>query len=215
LTLIPLSFQQVLSHDALVAGMLVAPQSLGTMLALPYAGKLTDRIGARPVVLAGIVVSALGAVTYTQVSARPPDLVLAASLLLWGMGIAAVAVPVAAASHHGRPPSAIPSATSAVTTVQTVGASVGAAVVAAILQNRSVHHTGVPAVAFADTFWWVLGLTALAAIPALPPITMRDAAASATTATWTLIFHISVVTVATSRVSRTAVRRARRAPPAR
>ena len=51
--------------------------------------------------------------------------------------------------------------------VQTVGASVGAAVLAAILQSRTTHHSGALAPAFADTFWWVLGFTALAVIPAL------------------------------------------------
>jgi hypothetical protein len=61
----------------------------------------------------------------------------------------------------------IPSATSAITMIQTVGASVGAATLAAILQSRTAHHAGTPAAAFADTFWWVLGVTALALVPAL------------------------------------------------
>ena len=61
----------------------------------------------------------------------------------------------------------IPSATSAITMVQTVGASVGAAVLAAILQNRTAHQQGALAAAFADTFWWILGFTALTLIPAL------------------------------------------------
>jgi EmrB/QacA subfamily drug resistance transporter len=167
LILIPLYYQQVRGHDALTAGLLLAPQSLGTMLALPYVGRLTDRVGARPVVLAGIAASTLGAIAYTQVTANPNDLLLAASLLVWGMGIAAVAVPVSAAAYQGLPPAAIPSATSAITMVQTIGASVGAAVLTAILQNRATQHPGALAAAFADTFWWVLAGTALAMIPAL------------------------------------------------
>ncbi|MFI9597477.1 MDR family MFS transporter [Nonomuraea sp. NPDC052265] len=167
LILIPLYYQQVRGHNALTAGMLLVPQSLGTMLALPYVGKLTDRIGARPVVLTGIAVTTLGALAYTQVTAHTPDLVLAASLLVWGIGIAAVAVPVSAAAYQGLPPTAIPGATSAITTIQTIGASVGATVLAAILQNRTAHHPGALGAAFADTFWWVLGATALALIPAL------------------------------------------------
>jgi MFS family permease len=147
--------------------MLMAPQSLGTMLALPYVGRLTDRIGARPVVLTGIAVTTLGAVAYTQVTSHTHVLVLAASLLVWGIGIAAVVVPVSAAAYQGLPPTTIPNATSAITMIQTVGASVGAAVLAAILQNRTANHPGALAAAFADTFWWVLGFTALTMIPAL------------------------------------------------
>jgi len=174
LMLIPLYYQQVRGHDALTAGLLMAPQSLGTMLALPYAGRLTDRIGARPVVLTGIAATTLGALAYTQVTAHTNALFLAASLLVWGIGIAAVAVPVAAAAYQGLQPAMIPSATSALTMIQTIGASVGAAVLAAILQS----HTGPLDAAFADTFWWVLGFTALALIPALllpmrPPPTVH------------------------------------------
>jgi EmrB/QacA subfamily drug resistance transporter len=161
--LIPLYHQQVRGHDALTAGLLLAPQSLGTMLALPYAGRLTDRIGARPVVLTGIAATTLGAIGYTQVTAHTNELLLAAALLVWGIGIAAVAVPVAAAAYQGLPPAMIPSATSAITMIQTIGASVGAAVLAAILQS----HTGALDAAFADTFRWVLGFTALALVPAL------------------------------------------------
>jgi EmrB/QacA subfamily drug resistance transporter len=179
LLLIPLYHQQVRGHNALTAGTLLVPQSVGTMLALPYVGKLTDRIGARPVVLTGIAVTTVGALAYTQVTEHTHDLVLAASLLIWGIGIAAVAVPVSAAAYQGLPPAMIPGATSALTMIQTVGASVGAAVLAAILQSRTAHHPGALAAAFADTFWWVLGFTALALIPALllpmRPARNRDA----------------------------------------
>jgi len=167
LILIPLYYQQVRGHNALTAGLLLAPQSLGTLIALPFVGRLTDRIGARPVVLTGIAVTTLGASAYTQVTAHTPDLVLAASLLVWGIGIAAVAVPVSAAAYQGLPSTSIPGATSALTMVQTIGASVGAAVLAAILQDRTAHHPGALTAAFADTFWWVLGFAALALIPAL------------------------------------------------
>jgi EmrB/QacA subfamily drug resistance transporter len=165
--LLALYLQQVRGHNALAAGLLMAPQSLGTMLALPYAGKLTDRIGARPVVLTGIALTTLAAIAYTQLAAGVNGLVLAASMLVWGMGVAAVAVPVAAAAYDGLPPAAIPGATSAITMVQTVGASVGAAVLSAILQYRTAHHPDALATAFAGTFWWVLAFAALALVPAL------------------------------------------------
>lgn len=117
--------------------------------------------------LAGIAISTLSALAYTQVGMHTDDLILGVSLLAWGMGVAAVAVPVSAAAYEGLAPTAIPSATSTITTVQTVGASVGAAVLATILQGRTAHHHGTPAAAFADTFWWVLAFTLLTLIPAM------------------------------------------------
>jgi predicted cobalt transporter CbtA len=90
---------------------------------------------------------------------------LGVALLVWGAGVAAVAVPVSAAAYEGLAPAEIPGATSTITTVQTVGASAGAAVLAAILAARLAHHGA--AGAFAGTFWWVLGFTALTVVPAL------------------------------------------------
>jgi EmrB/QacA subfamily drug resistance transporter len=163
--LMPLYYQQVRGYGALNAGLLLAPQSLGTMLALPYVGRLTDRIGARPVVLAGIAVTTLGTLAFTQVGPRTSGVALGVALLIWGTGVAAVAVPVSAAAYEGLAPAEIPGATSAITTVQTVGASVGAAVLAAILAARLAHQGA--AAAFAGTFWWVLGFTALTLVPAV------------------------------------------------
>lgn len=165
--LMPLYFQQVRGHGALTAGLLLAPQSLGTMLALPVSGRLTDRIGARPVVLAYIAVTTLGTLAFTQVGPHTGGFLLGAVLLVWGMGVAAVAVPVSAAAYEGLAPAQIPGATSAITTVQTVGASVGAAVLTAILQHHLAHHRDAPSAAFAAAFWWVLAFTALTLLPAL------------------------------------------------
>lgn len=164
--LMPLYFQQVRGYTALEAGLLLAPQSLGTLLALPFVGRLTDRIGARPVVLGGVGITVIATVAFTFIAADISFVVLAISLFVWGAGVAAVAVPVSAAAYQGLDPAAIPAATSLITTVQTIGASAGAAVLTNILQSRQTHHLADPSAAFADTFRWTLAFTALTLLPA-------------------------------------------------
>src|SRR6185369_16590026 len=58
LFLLPLYYQQVRGASALAAGLLLAPQGIGALLPRTLAGKLTDRIGPRPVVLAGMAIAA-------------------------------------------------------------------------------------------------------------------------------------------------------------
>jgi EmrB/QacA subfamily drug resistance transporter len=167
LILLPLYYQQVAGRSALQAGLLLAPQALGTSLGLLAVGKLTDRLGARPIVLCGLLIGVAGTLAYTQVRADTNEVLLAVSLLVWGLGIAAATVPVMAAAYHGMPAPAIPRATSAITTVQTVGASFGAAVLVIVLQYQLGRHGSDPARAYGATFWWTLGFTALAFIPAV------------------------------------------------
>jgi MFS family permease len=49
--LLPLYFQQARHDTALVAGLLMVPQGVGSLLPRTLAGKLTDKIGPRLVVL--------------------------------------------------------------------------------------------------------------------------------------------------------------------
>jgi EmrB/QacA subfamily drug resistance transporter len=169
--LLPLYYQQARGQSALEAGLLLAPQGLGVMLALPIVGRLTDRIGPRPIVLAGMALATLGTLPYTQVGPHTSELALGASLMLRGVGIGAVFVPTLTASYDGLRTEAMPRATSAAQILQQVGASFGTATLAVILQHQAASHAGGGtaglATAFGHTFWWAVGFTALALIPAL------------------------------------------------
>ena len=58
LLLLPLYYQQVRGASALTAGLLLVPQGVGTLLPRTMAGRLTDQIGPRPVILTGMALAA-------------------------------------------------------------------------------------------------------------------------------------------------------------
>ncbi|MFS8478182.1 MAG: DHA2 family efflux MFS transporter permease subunit [Micromonosporaceae bacterium] len=167
LLLLPLYYQRARGLDPLTTGLALAPQGIGTALALAVVGPLTDRIGARPLVAIGALATAAGTLAYAQLPSHPDDAVLAMSLLLRGAGLGAVGVPAMAAAYHRLPRAAIPRATSATNVVQRLGASLGTAVVAVILQRQIEDRAaagGSPDVlthAFASTFWWTIGFAVL------------------------------------------------------
>ena len=167
--LLPLYYQQARGQSALDAGLLLAPQGLGMMIALPFVGRLTDRIAPRPVVLVGMALATLGTIPYAQVGADTSEVALGTWLVVRGAGLGAIFVPAMAASYYGLRIDEFPRATSAVRSFQQVGASFGTAVLAVILQHQSSGATsaGALADAFGHTFWWAVGFTALACIPAL------------------------------------------------
>jgi MFS family permease len=169
--LLPLYYQQARGQSALDAGLLLAPQGIGMMVALPIVGTLVDRISPRPIVLAGMALATLGTIPYAQVGSATSELALGAALVIRGAGLGAVFVPAMTVAYRGLRTEAIPRATSAVRIFQQVGASFGTAVLAVILQHQTAAFAAAGAAglatAFGHTFWWTVAFTAVAFVPAL------------------------------------------------
>ena len=163
--LLPLYYQQVRGQGVVAAGLLLAPQGLGSLLTRGPLGTLIDRIGPRPVILAGTALTALGTLAYTQAGPHTSELLLAVSLVVRGAGLSGATVAVMAAAYRDLAPGDIPHASSATRIVQQVGGSFGAAVLAVVLQRQLAGHS--TATAYDDAFWWSLACTALGVLPAL------------------------------------------------
>src|SRR6266545_5018152 len=189
LVLIPL-YYQVIRHDStLQTGLLLAPQGIGAALALSVAGPLTDRIGARVVATAGIVIAVLGTLAYTQVGSRTSYAYLAGALGVIGLGLGATVTPSMAAAFQTLSQAETPRGTSALNAIQRIAGAIGTAAFAILLQHSITaklpgHAGGVQAIsalsrhpgthtatalagAFGITFWAAVVLTAAALIPAL------------------------------------------------
>ncbi|HEY2935117.1 MAG TPA: DHA2 family efflux MFS transporter permease subunit [Gaiellaceae bacterium] len=187
--LLPLYFQIVRGRSPLETGLLLVPQGLGAAVAMPLAGSLTDRIGARRVVPTGVVVALAGVAAYARIGAHSPYWYLAAALFAVGVGLGSTITPSMAVAYQSLERRAVPQATSALNTVQRIAGSLGTALLAVALQRamRSElpgFHGGLaeatalaardparvtPALAhaFGTTFWVALALTAAALVPAL------------------------------------------------
>ncbi|WP_158892977.1 DHA2 family efflux MFS transporter permease subunit [Amycolatopsis anabasis] len=173
--LLPLYYQQIRHADALAAGLLLAPQALGTAVVLTFAGRLTDRFSPRAVILGGIGLSLAGTVAFTQLGSAPPAWLLTASLVLRGAGIGSIMGPNMGAVYASVDRADVPKASAALNVLNRVGGSLGTAVLAVILQNQLQHTPDAPA-AYGHTFWWALGLSAVTVLPALffPRRTEKD-----------------------------------------
>jgi EmrB/QacA subfamily drug resistance transporter len=165
---LPLYFQQVRGEDALHAGLLLAPQGLGFGAALVASSRLSDRIGPRPLILAGLAATAISTFALTRLAADTSYVYIGAATFLSGVGIGSALVPAMAGAYRDLHESAIARATSAIRIFQQLGGSFGIAVLAVVLQQEIDGHGGIAfAGAFAHAYWWALGFTALALLPTL------------------------------------------------
>src|SRR5262249_11914028 len=112
--LLPLYYEIVRGRTPLQTGLLLIPQGLGAALAMSFSGALTDRLGARPVVIGGILAALAGTAAYTQIAADTGYWYLAAALLLIGAGLGATITPSMAAAFASIDRTAIPGATAAI-----------------------------------------------------------------------------------------------------
>ena len=164
--LMPLYWQQVRGETALGAATLLIPQGVGTLLSRSLAGKVMDRVGARPVAVAAFAVTFAATVPFGFVTATTSDVTLMAVLFVRGLGLGAAMIALMGGAFVGLSRDEIPAASSISRVAQQVGGSVGTAVLVVILQ-RAVAGTPTRAdlaAGFGDAFWWAAGFTA-AAIP--------------------------------------------------
>ncbi|WP_254897043.1 DHA2 family efflux MFS transporter permease subunit [Amycolatopsis sp. Hca4] len=163
--LLPLYYEHVERASPLRAGLLLAPQALGSAAVMLASGRLLSRFGPRRLMLGGIALSLLGTIAFACVAAEPGGAVLTLSLLIRGVGLGAATAPGMTTLYGSLKKPDIPRAASAFNVVNRIGGSLGTALLAAIL-----HHelTAAPApTAFGTTFTWALALSALTLIPAL------------------------------------------------
>ena len=182
---LPLYYQVARGSSPLEAGLMMAPQGLGAALALPFSGRLTDRIGAGPVVLFGTVVMTMGTLPFAFVGTHTSDPLLVAALVVRGIGLGSTIQPAIAGALAVLSSAEVPRATAALNAIQRTGGALGAALLAVVLEHQlAMASSGSSAggsaaldsisgaansnvaTAFGNSFWWAVGLAVLAIVPA-------------------------------------------------
>ena len=169
--LLPLYYQQVRNESVLFAGLLLIPQGLGMLLTRGWLGGLTDRIGARFIVIISLVVTIVGTLPFAFAGSDTNQVLLAAALLIRGAGLGGLMIPIMASAYIGLNRDQVPHASISTRILQTIGGAFGSAILATIVAHQLSSHTvsGVNTVASAYNiaFWWSIGFTVIAIIPAL------------------------------------------------
>ncbi|OOM71305.1 multidrug export protein EmrB [Clostridium puniceum] len=171
LLLLPLYYQQVRGESVLFAGLLLIPQGIGMLLTRSKMGKLTDQIGARPIVLVSLVITSIGTLPFAFANSETNQVLLAVVLLIRGAGLGGVFIPIMVSAYMGLSNEQIPHASIATRILQTIGGAFGSAILATIVQHQiathSVSNMQNVTSAYNVAFWWIIGFTVIAIIPTL------------------------------------------------
>jgi len=129
--------QSVLGYSAIKAGLILAPMSLVGVVLAPIAGKLSDRIGGKYLLMAGLTLFAIGGGWLTvlaEVGTSWPTFIPA--VLVLGVGFGGIFAPMATETMRSVPPQLAGAAAGVNNTIRQVGSVVGSAAVGALLQYQ-------------------------------------------------------------------------------
>jgi EmrB/QacA subfamily drug resistance transporter len=135
---ISLYMQQVLGYDPLEAGVAYLPLAGGIIISAGLASQLVTRFGVKPVLVSGLLLTAVGLLWFSQISPDGSylgDILFPSLVSAFGLGFAFVPMTVAAVA--GVEPHEAGLASGLINTSQQVGGALGLAVLAAIANSRT------------------------------------------------------------------------------
>jgi EmrB/QacA subfamily drug resistance transporter len=134
---ITIYLQSVLGYSAIKAGLILAPMSLIALVLAPIAGRMSDKIGGKYILMTGLALYGLGAavlVVQSSVDSNWPEFLPAIAVM--GLGMGGIWAPMATEAMRGVPMALAGAAAGVNNTLRQVGSVVGSAAVGALLQNQ-------------------------------------------------------------------------------
>ena len=130
---VSLYVQQVLGYSAIEAGASFLPWTVLIILLAPLAGRLSDRIGARPLVVGGMIVLTGSLILFARMGVHETFWDLLPAMLLGGVGMSAAMAPTTAAAMQSVRADKAGVGSAVLNSMRQVGGSLGIAIMGAIV----------------------------------------------------------------------------------
>jgi EmrB/QacA subfamily drug resistance transporter len=167
--LVPLYYQRVRGQSVIDTGLLTGPQGIGALVAMPLAGRATERLGGGRVAIFGVSLLALSTIPLTFVGDSTSMLLISLVLVVRGVSIGFSFMPAMTAAFAAMRPDQLSDATPQLNVVMRLGGTIGTAVLAVVLERTGAHShdPAVLAGAYDNAYWWAFGIAVLSLIPCL------------------------------------------------
>ncbi len=142
LFIFPIYLQNLRGLSAFQTGLLFLPQAFASILAAVIGGRFVDRLGARLVVLPGLILLAFAAWQFTYFTLQTPYWWIQVLFLIRGLALGLIIQPLTVAALTDVQPRQFAQASSLNTVVRFISTSLGIAVLATLVQTQAkVHYT--------------------------------------------------------------------------
>ena len=168
--LLPLFFQNIKGFSVLIVGLILIPQGIGMLVARPLVGNLTDKLGARNVVMVSLALAVVGTIPFVFFNEATSIIVVGIVLFVRGMGIGGVTIPMMTDAYTGMVKQEIAQVSIGTRLIQSIGGAFGSATLATVVSLRvqgNVPTIPLMTAAYHDGFMFALILSLVMLIPAL------------------------------------------------
>jgi len=139
--LLPIFLQNMLGYPALLAGLTLLPAGLVMGVVAPFAGRLSDRIGAKPLVILGLAVMACSMYLNSHINLQTSRETIYGWLVLRGIGMGLMFSPMTSLALGLVPRLKAGQASGLLNVIRQVGGSLGIAIFGTLLARRQLLHT--------------------------------------------------------------------------
>jgi len=143
---ITLYMQNILHYGPLDAGLRFLPSTVVIVIMGPLAGRLTDRVGPRPLMTLGLVIVAAAILIQSRITIHSGYGLLLPGFVLMGMGMGLVMSPMSTAAMNAVDRSKAGAASGVLSMSRMVGSTFGVAVMGALVTTigRAKINSGLP-----------------------------------------------------------------------
>ncbi|MFD0680486.1 MULTISPECIES: DHA2 family efflux MFS transporter permease subunit [unclassified Paenibacillus] len=141
LFLLPVFLENVAGLSPIQTGLLLLPQAIVSGLMMPIAGALFDKIGAKPLAVIGMIITAYGLYLTRQLDVTTPFSTIVGWLMIRAVGVGLVMMPVQTAGMNTVPMHKMGQGTALSNAIRQVSASFGIAWLALMFSNQRIFHS--------------------------------------------------------------------------
>ncbi|WP_137311556.1 DHA2 family efflux MFS transporter permease subunit [Staphylococcus aureus] len=138
--LLPIYLQNLRGFSALDSGLLLLPGSLIMGLLGPFAGKLLDTIGLKPLAIFGIAVMTYATWELTKLNMDTPYMTIMGIYVLRSFGMAFIMMPMVTASINALPGRLASHGNAFLNTMRQLAGSIGTAILVTVMTTQTTQH---------------------------------------------------------------------------
>lgn len=138
--LLPIYLQNLRGFSALDSGLLLLPGSLIMGLIGPFAGKLLDTIGLKPLAIFGIAVMTYATWELTKLNMDTPYMTIMGIYVLRSFGMAFIMMPMVTAAINALPGRLASHGNAFLNTMRQLAGSIGTAILVTVMTTQTTQH---------------------------------------------------------------------------